>query len=466
MVTIDGTTIDDVRSVQTSDRSSGSLGEAEIVALDSATLRSLVSPGATVTIPQPGTDWTGYVDGERTIGRWRTIRAREYRGELKAAPQHTVFYDVARSQAVKTAATTETEPAGLTPIHVASSTTDWTSNAPVFELYAGTRAGLYDWGTDLLFLGARDGYARTLTATYSNVTTDTIRDGIMELQTRLLVNDRGAGWDTEIELVTPGGTTYLWTPETPTSGFETLQLPAEEATTDGQVQSTGTLQYRFSPRASLTAPTGIMIDNAHTKPFDRVSRNNSLTTTGVEATNDSITRRVDVPVGKFIADLAVEAGYEWWVDGQELNFTDSGGSQGLSITTDAPVYEVEDDRDYDAIRNVVEVQGADGVGVTVTEPTSIAFYGPVPRREPIIDTSIQTVEEARERGNGYLANNAFDDGNVTFSILDEEYLRLSAEDLIPVTWSRLGIDGIFTVSEVEGEAPRAHVSITASSATS
>jgi len=464
MVTINGTQLDGVRQVQATDNSSGTLGRAEIVVQDSPTVRSLTSPGATVTIPQPGADWTGYVDGESVTGRWRTIRAIEYRGELRASPLHTVFYDVPRSEGVTLAATTETEQRNLTPIHVGSSTTDWSFRAPVAELYAGTRAGLYNWGTDNIFLAAREGHSQTLTATYSNVTTDQIRDGIFSLQTRLLVNDRGAGWDTEIELVTPGGTTYLWEPTTP-STFRTLELPAEEATTDGQVSQTGTLQYRFSPRASLTAPTGIMIDNAHTIPFDRVNRDNDLTTNGVEATSDSIRRRVDVPVGQFLNVMATEADREWWVDDQDLQFTDSGGSQGLEISTDQPVFDVEDDRDYQAVRNVVEVQGADGVGVTVREPTSISFYGPVPRREPIVDKSIQSAAEARERGEGFLADNAFDDGSITFSILDERYQRLSAEDLIPVDWPRLDLNGIFTVDSVDGDDPRSHVTITASSAT-
>jgi len=464
-VTIAGQPIGAVVDVERSHRSSDALGRATITTL--ADVRDQVSAGNNVAIDRGDETWRGYVTAIRTgeSSQRLLIDALETRLELKHRDLHQVFYDVRSSRAVELAATTQAQALDKTEIHTGDNLTEWTSNAPVFQLYNGTRAGLYNWGTDLVVVGARQGHTTALTATYHDVTAAAIEDGIFDLSTRILVNDRGAGWDTEVELVTPDGTTYVWTPETPTSGFESLTLRAEDADPDaGQLDATGALQYRFLPRAQLANNTAILIDNAHSKPFRRSDRPTALSTDGVQQTERRITRRVDVSAGRFIQDLAIEDQYEVWTDGNVLHYEPDNGAPPLEISpSTTPVVSIDDERDYESIRNIVTVQGADDIEVTRKDQGSIAFYGPNPRPEVLIDKSIQSENEAAARAEGYLADHARDDASVSFTILDDSYADLQAEDQIPVDWPAINLSGTVSVADVTTQGPRTTVTITATS---
>lgn len=468
-VIIDGTIPDQVVDVQTARRGESDLGAATVRMVATPANRS-IEAGDDVRIQRPGSTWSGSVTAKRleADSTLLAVDAIETRLSLKHQDlsQSQVFYDIPSSRAVELAATTQAQPLSKTPIHVGSDTADWSSTAPVFERYAGTRAGLYQWGTDLLFLGARQGYSQPVTATYEAVPQAAIADGIRGLDTRLLVNDPGNVWSVEIELVTPGGTTYVWEPELSGSGFQALELAAEEATPNGELSGTGQLQYRFYPNATLANDTGIFIDNAHTLPFRRRSRPTTLDTAGVQATQRQIIRRPARSAAQFIQDLAIEDQYTWYVDQSDTLFY-VPASQGtrLSITAGStPVTGVDADRDYEGVRNVVSVQGAGDIEVTVRDVASIQYYGSVPRSEPIVDKTLQSEQAARARGEGYLNDRAWNDAQVTFTIADEAYDELTAASKVPVDWPTPQLSGSFEVDRVVASNGLVEVTILASSA--
>lgn len=464
-VTIAGQTYDDVVNIDAADESSSDLGSATITLLDEASARDQINPGDDVTISRTERDWNGYVTGISSASEGVDIECIVTRLELKHTDLHQVFYNITSSKAVELSVTKQAQPLAKTQVHVGDDLTEWSSNAPVYQLYEGTRAGLYNWGTDLLALGARQGYTKTLTATYHDVTADAIEDGIFELLTRILVPNRGAAWDVEIELTTPSGETYVWAPDVGDAGFEALVLAAEDATPDdGQVSETGTLQYRFEPRARLADNACIFIDNGHTKPFRRRDRPTGLSTSGVQSTDRKIRRRVDIPAGQFIDDLATEDQFEFWSEDGTLFYQPSNEAPDLSISESDPVADVSDRRNFEDIRNIVTVQGAGDIEVAVRDQASIAFYGPQPRSETIVKRDLQTEAEAQAHAEGYLDDHARDDGSVTFSMLDTSYRELEPEDQIQVTWPRTNIDGTVTVKSVTDRTPLVDVTVEVSSA--
>jgi len=429
------------------------LGLVEIQLVNTASNRSNIESGDDVTVTRDGTDvMSGYVTAKESDGSTDTLRveAMAKRLELTHEQLHTVFYNRESSSAVTTAITTRSRSLPLTEIHVGSSTTDWRATAPVFQLYDGTRAGLYNWGTDLLFVGARKGHDEALEVTFDAVPPNASEDGIFELQTRLLINNVGGVFSFEVEFVTLDGTSYLWQPEIPGTGFHTYTLKAEAATPGDGLN--GTLRYRFDIAGELGQNTGIFIDSAHTIPFRRESRTTDLSTSGVKSTGRDITRRVDENVASFISTLALEDRVNWWVDPTDVLHYGGGGSRrtdrAIDDSSPPPVLRPEIDRDYESIRNKVTVQGADDIEVTVQDASSIVFYGVNARTEPIQDKELHSEAEARARAEGYLDKHAWEDAIATFPVVDESYSDLTPGERISVTWSEADLDGTFTVDSV------------------
>jgi len=323
-----------IKNVRTTAQRGDELGECRIEMVNTSANRSNIRLDDDISISRGAEQWDGNVVGYPPADDPDTfvVRGLGRRIELKHGQLQQVFYDTSRSETVKQAVQNQAQLLDRFLIHTGDDLTDWSSNAPVSELYGGLRAGLYDWGSDLIFMGARSGHRNTLTATYSNVTTEAIEDQFYELSTRLAIGDRSGTWGLEVELVTPGGTTYVWEPELSAGGFETLTMATEEATTDGQVDDTGVLQYRFNPAAEIADNTGVFLDHALTLPYRLRTRQTSLSTTGVVDTDDSITVRAEESLGTFIEKRATEAGYQTWVnDSDELQFRPGGEDPGVDI---------------------------------------------------------------------------------------------------------------------------------------
>lgn len=454
-VDVAGYTPEAILEIEEGKASGQDLSSATITVGNTANNRSTIKSGDDVTIRRGGrVTFSGYITGLPSNSQEGTmqIECMESRLELKHETIHQVFYEIESSEAVRRAVSKRARALGLNQVHVGSDVSDWSSNAPVFELYGGSRAGIYDWGTDLIFVGARAEHTGTLTATYENVTTSNIQDGIFEMRTRLLVNDPGGIFDLEVELVTPDGTTYVWTPELSDSGFNNYKLKAQEATSSsGRVSGTGKLQYRFIPDGTLAENTGIFIDNAHTIPFRLRDRPSAIDPAFIDPTGREITRRVDQSAGEFISELSIEDQYDWWVDEDEdLHYETAGGSTrpAFSIDDNTPVVDAEFDRNFESIRNVVTVQGAGDIEETVRDLGSIEYYGVNPREEPIVDKTIQSADEAEARAEGYLMEHAWNDTLATFDIADGSYSQLTPGDSIPVDWPTQDLNETYTVSDI------------------
>ena len=453
-VTIAGQSVG-VIDVTTHSRGGDSLSAATLVVKDTESNRAQATHGAEVVVEWTEYTWRGYVtnpqagEGAETL----QIKANGRRLELKHNTLHTCFYNVTSSEAVKLAITTRSKPLNKTEIHTGSTVTDWTAVAPVKQRYGGSRASLYNWGTDGIIVGARSGHDSPLVATYHNVTTDAIVDGIYRLDTRLLVSDRFTGLEAEIELTTPDDTTYVWEPELNT-GPQSLRLNAEDAHPDGQVSEAGTLQYRFYPGGRTANDAAVMIDNAHTLPFKRVPRNTALSVDGVQSTNRKIIRRVDNPAAVFIDKQATEDGFDWWVDDDILYYEPGENDPGeLEIVAgETPVIDVSPDRDAESITNIVTVVGANDIEVTERDQASIEYYGPVPRPEPITDPSLTTKAEATARAKGHLEDNAWDDAEIPFEVADTRLSALTHGDSIPIDYPPEGLSGSYSIEETRTQS--------------
>lgn len=434
---------------------------------NTSTNRSNISSNDSLTVTESGeTTFRGEVSGDPIpeVGRLEINGLGERRGLLHREA-HQVVYDTESSEAVKTLATTQAKSLPRTEIHVGDDLTDWTFDADVAQLYNGTRAGLYNWGTDLIFLGARKGTTQQQVARYGNVTSTAIEDGIFELQTRLLVNNVGNNWNLAIELVTPGDTTYKWTPDIPGTGFEPYTLKSEDAVTSGQVSETGTLEYRFTPKGETGQNIGIYIDNAHTIPFRRKTVSNAPSTSGVVSTGRTITRRVDETVAAVLSDLATEDQVDWWVDDSTLYYRDGPpDTNALSITQGTTqVVEADIDKDYESVINAWTVIGDDDIEETAVDQASINFYGErIP--DSVTDKDIKTAAEAQARAEGHLNETAWDDTLGTWTIADREFRKLATGQRIPVTWGRADLDGTFTVETLVISEQDVQVTVGGSSA--
>jgi len=451
-VTIDAQRPEGVLSVEDRQEEGDQLGGSTVRVVNSAQNRSLASPGATVIVERDGTTThTGVITATPSSGDGvLTIKTEDRRAELKYSTVHQTYYEIPSSEAVERAVTKQARPLSRTEIHVGSDLSGWTSDAPVFQTYGGSRAGLYNWGTDLIFVGLPAGTSGTVQATYTEVGSRPVADGFYKLLTRFLVANAGRAISAEVEFVTPDGTTYLWEIPDPTDGFEAYELPAQEASPDGEVSETGVLEYRFAIDGELAENRGCWLDNCHSIPYRLRDRESALSTAGVEPTDRTIRRRADGRTSEFLDELATEDERSWWVEGNTLYYR-PGGSEPASLSIvegETPVVDYDLSADFDDVTNVVAVQGAGDIEVTVSDGQSVDFYGVAARRKTVVDKTIQTEREARDRGRGVLDDQANDDLGMTWTIADTAYSDLSPGNTLEVTWPSEDLNDAYPVSSV------------------
>jgi hypothetical protein len=452
-VTIGGYSPEGVVAVEESNSRGSEVGAATVRMQLTPTNRDTIASGDDVTIDRGGTTvFSGYVVGKEADpddGRL-AVRCHRSTTELLEERVNRAVYEQESAAAVREALTQRAEALGTTPIHVGSDTADWTSTAPVFQLYGGPVAGLYRSGTDMLVVAARRGRTDPFAATYEAVPGDALADGFFEIRTRVLASNPGDILDFAVELTDGNGTSYVWSPTLPDGG-DTLRLKAEEATPDdGRLDAPNTLQYRFAPRSAVQQPVAVAIDDAYTLPYRLRDRPTGLST-DVVPTGRTITRRVDQSAAAFVEEMALEDGVEWWVDNTDtVHFGGGGRERPYSITKSGstPVIEADFDRDFSDIVNEVTVQGRNGVEVTERDRASIDFYGITPRQEPIVDDDITREADARARAQGYLDDNAWSDLVATFVVGDESFSALTPGDRIRVEWPPADLSGRFYVDEV------------------
>lgn len=453
-VSISGIQPESVLDVSTGSNSGDQLDEASIVVRDTATNRQF-RPGDDVEIDfGTGLKWTGSVSGRPAVSNGRlTYKALGKLLPLKHEQAFRVFYQEDSATVVEKLATEQTEQLPKVLVHTGDDPSQWRSRAPVAEPYKGGRAGLYDFGSDMLFLGARAGRHAEIQTTFENVQSGAIADGFFELKTRLITSDISGLWSLVVELRTSSGESYRWTP-TLRSGEHTYELAAEDATPTDSGLNDGELRYRFVPSGTTAEPFGVFLDHAATIPFRTEQRPNAPT---VDAENSrrTITRRVDGSVGRTIADIATEDSATWYLDDGTLVYRPGGSAESASLSIrqgEDPITNVDTDADYESIRNEVVVQGQDNIEVVVRDQASIDFYGPTPRPEPIVDPSLTSEADAERRGEGFLEDRAWNDAEITFTLADLSYVQLTTDTDVTVNYPPRGLDGTYTVADVDAKS--------------
>jgi len=451
-VTIAGLEPDQLLDVTATGTRGTTTGQAAITVVDTAFNRDF-APEDTIEINfDAGVSWTGEVTKKQSRSSGRlTISGQGDLLDFKHGQAFRVFYETESSEAVRQLVTEETEQLPETLIHTGDDPSNWESAAPVAEPYAGGRAGLYDFGTDMLFLGAREGRGAEIRTTYTSVSTEAIEDGFFEFNTRLITTDLASIWDLTIELRTPSGTSYRWEPDIK-QGAATYELPAEDATAEDSGLNDGELRYRLTPSGTTAGPVGLFIDHASTIPFRTSPRSTAPTIDTIASSGRDITRRVDGAIGRAVEEFATEDNAGWtlnqsgfsYLPGEDLQ-TDSTLSIDRNST---PLVNVDAPRDFESVRNVVVVTGAQGIEVQRSNQASIDFYGRT-RPESLSDPAIQTVDEAEERGDGFLEEEAWNDALVSYEIADLSYAQLNAAETVPVTDPDEGLDGEYEIDEIE-----------------
>jgi len=448
---VDNTTITPVIDARTVSVAGRDTGEAKIVVRDTSTTRD-VSPGDPVEVTwDAGPTWAGeLVKQEVAPGGRLTYVAFGSALDLKHEQAYRVFYEADSGHVVRDLVTETTEDLPRTEIHSGDDPGNWESIAPVAEPYSGGRAGLYDFGTDLLFLGCRAGHDTELRTTYDSVGSDPIEDGFFDLETRIIA-PFVAEWELLIELRTPDGDSYRWSP-TLREGANTYVLTAEDAEPEDSGLSRGALRYRFRPNGVVAQSTGFMLDNAATVPFRTSSRSIDIDAAGVETTGRTITRRFDQSVADAIDTLAIEDEAALYIEDGSVQFEPGTPDVDTSVATieagATPVVEVQETRDFESVVNEIVVTGGEGVEHVARDQGSINAYG---RKRPdkVGDPQLRDTDAAEARADGELAERAFKDAVVTFGIADLSYARLTAGKHVDVDYSSADVVGERKVVAVE-----------------
>jgi hypothetical protein len=383
---------------------------------------------------------------------------KDKRVVLEYIESHRPYYQMDPGAIIREAINKQADVRSPVTVSVADNTSNWSTNIPEFGTIGSAPKQLYEFGSDALFAGWRGGSEGDYHLTYTNVPSSAIPgDGqIVRLTTRMLVNNRGSQVETEVDLRDNAGNNYIWQPERTLFNYDSYEFLAENAETTATIgsklQTDGAIQFRFNLKGELPEPRAVSIDHIETLPFALKSRTTSLSTNNVQNTGNTITRRLDESVLTTLKTFAVEEQYASWVDtNDDLHFEPAGsiGSGNDIVRGTTSVTDAEFNRDYDEIVNKVTVQGAEEIQVTAVDNASVKFYGLSEREEQIVDSEIQTEAEAERRATGFLQENAWDDGAMSFEIADATYENVRVGQTIKVEWPPENINNDYVVSSVE-----------------
>lgn len=469
-VEVDGTQASDVFDVEFESASGADIGGATVTVANTQSNRNLFASGAEVAIfredtSNPGTfdkEWVGEVIGKPSNASRDnlslSIEAESKVAQAEYGKINRPFIEMDTGAIVREAVNKQVEPYTRPVfIHRGSSTTNWSSDAPIFELADVDSKGLNQFGSDVLFAGFREDQAGTFHVTFDDVPASAAPDGrILKFETRLLAHNDGNVFSGEVELRDAGGNNYVWDLDLPGyGGFKTFEFAVEDADFDaGELGSNLSLEYRFTVDGGLPEDRAIAIDMARTTPFSLQSRQTALSTAEVETTGRTISRRFDASILEVANALAIEDGATVFVDENDVLHYESKGDThvppSLNIVDDGsvPVVNVEVDRDYD-VRNRVTVQGKGDLQRTFEDTSSIDFYNTeAPKEEPIIDKSLRTDEQLEARARGFLTEHAWEDTAVEFTIASGKWKDVDVGQAIDVSWSNEDVNGTFIVSSV------------------
>ena len=441
-VTVDGTPVDGVISVNFGGEGTGLLASAEVEAENTDTNLGF-GYGDEVVIKRSGVEeFRGRLSGKPSIGDRNLkvlLRARDEREVLKDEEAHRVIYDRDSGQAIREAATQRSKPRDPTDIFVADDLSGWDGSAvDVFELAGLSEQSLANRGTDLVYLHFGAGSTGDFSVTYSGVP-GAISDGrLLWLETRTMFNNAGDFFTVEVELRDNSGYSYVWDLPTSAGSQPTKErLLAEEARTDGTLSTDGTVEYRITIDGQLPEARAGVLDYARARPFALEPRGNGLDVSGVQDSGRRITRRVDSSILTLISTLAEEEGATSRIEEDRLIY-ESAGNTATTVEIQSgqtPVVGVDVRRANADIANKITAQGAGDLQKQYKSPSSIQFYGEVPKEDTIVNDNIQSEAELDEWAEGYLQTHAWDDTAAEFTVADSAFRDVKVGQSIPVEWT-------------------------------
>ena len=475
LVDVEGIEAEDIIDVSYGNPSGGSIGTADITVTNTSANRDLFQSGADVEIFEDDDKvWAGEVIGKPSNAERDNltldVEAETKAGQAEYGKINRPFIEMSRAEMVRESVDFEVEPYTRTRrITNASSTSNWSSNAPIFETTNDSK-GINKFGRDSLFVGIRENATGSYHATFSDVPSNSAPGRrILQFETRLLVNNTGDVFDVYVTLTDADGIEYRW--EVPVRGgaeWNIYELDVEDATIAPGGEPL-TLRYEFDVDGQLPEDRAAAIDMARTTPFRLQDRQIGLTHS-VDDTDDQITRRVDDSILSFADSLATEAGATVYVDTENvLNFEDTGDSKTPNTIdqddADSGVVDVTVDRDYD-VKNVVTVQGKGDLQANFEDTSSIQFYNvEAPRPEPINDGSLRTRNQLADRARGFLRSNAWEDSAITFTLAGRKWRDVRVGQAIDINWPTEDVVGTFIVDRT-GRTDAGYVTIGVSGQTS
>lgn len=479
-VFVDGTQATNLIDVDYDNTEGEDVGQAEVSVFNSSLNRSLFAAGDDVTIKRedpnnPGTfdtEWVGEVAGTPANVNRRNatleVECETKFGQLEYGKVGRPFIQVdsgdAVRQAVERVVEPETSPRFVT---TGGDTGPWSSDANVFELAEIDSKSLNDFGTDLLYADFKEGESGEWYLRNTSVGTTVVPGRrILKVEMRALIANRGNVFEGELEIRDHDGVNYVWSLDIPGySGFKTYELlPQDAEYGGGELSTDGAVELRVSNDGGLPEDRALAVDMIRSTPFSTNERSTSVTANSVETTGRTITRRLEGSILQVVNQLAVEDGAAVYIDeSEDLHYETAGDTSvapGFNITDDGsvPVVDADVDRDFD-VRNRVTVQGKDNLQATFEDTASIDFYNrEAPKEEPITDTSIRTKAGLEDRARGFLAEEAWEDTAMSFTIADGTFKDVDVGRAIDITWGPEDVDGTFIVSSVSS-TPEGYVVI-------
>lgn len=455
-VYVDGAPVQYLTDVEYTHPSGGEIGTAKITVGNTDSNRSLFETGAPVEIYVAGQEeWTGEVIGKPSNSSHDnltlTVEAESRGAQAEYGKVDRMFIERSRAEILRRAIDNEIESHRFKRyITYGDDTSGWSADTDIFELTNDDK-GINKFGSDTLFAGVFSGGSGTYELTYDNVPAEAgLGHRLSRLDTRLIVNNRGNVFTTTVEFVDNQGNIFEWELDLGgTASWIMHELNVEDATisTGGTPQ---TLTYRFDVDGRLPENKGIAIDMARTLPFHTQSRDLGITY-DIDDTDDQISRRVNSSILSLAETLALEAGATVYMDGDTLIFESEGDELfPHQITDDASttVVDVDVDRDFD-VKNVVTIQGRGDLQATFADSASIRFYNDrAPHPEPINDGSLRSRDQLAARARGFLAENAWEDSAITFTLSGAKWRDATQGQGIEVDWPKEDVVGTFTIDTV------------------
>jgi hypothetical protein len=464
-IEVDGTAAVNVVTVDYETPSNGEIGTAVITVANTASNRSLFESGDEVVIYEEDRNdagtfvrkWFGEVIGKPSSTNSRNltidVEVESKAAQLEYAKVSRPFIEMTTGEMVEQAIAKERDPSvGTETITDGSSLSGWSSNVDNFRLL-DTDSDLPNSGGNAIYAEIPDGSSGSYYAEYVDVSPQEAPERrISKLNVRAIINDDGGIFDGTVTLVDAGGISYEWEFDLTGSGeFERFEFPVDDATVT-QGGDPLTLRFEFSTGEQTPETRAFAVDYAESVPFGLNDRNVGVTVDN-PGTDYVTTRSVNSSILQMVENFALEDGVTPYVDEDAvLHYLSSGDTVAdVSIEYEDPsinVVNVDIDRDFD-VRNRVSVEGRGDLQASYEDAGSIEFYNTeAPKEEPISDPTLRTRTQLRRRARGFLNENAWEDGALSFTLANPEFLDVNPGQIVPVVWPPDGINGSFEVTSV------------------